>query len=454
MSKPIILCVDDEKIVLKALEIQLGRKFGHQYSFEYAETGDEAIEIVQEIVNKGEIFPLIISDQQMPGLKGNELLKKVHKISAKTLKILLTGQADASAIGDIVNNASLYRYISKPWDAEDLTLTITEALRSFLQDKKIEEQNTELEKLVQELKEYNETLEKKVEKRTELINMQKEEIAHALEILLIQKDEIELSHKQITDSIAYAQRIQNAVLPNQELINTLLPEHFILFKPRDIVSGDFYFVKQIRNHLLVAAADCTGHGVPGAFMSMLGVAFLNEITQKPEIQKASQVLNELRKQIKQSLQQTGKYGEQQDGMDIAFCSINIQTLEMSFAGAYNPCWIFRTINNEEGAPIHYSLFALEADHMPVGVYLKEHDFSEKKIQLQKGDIFYIFSDGFHSQFGGVQKNKYKIKQLNLFLQTICHLPLSEQKELLETEFTRWKGKEEQTDDVLILGVRV
>ena len=137
MKKSIIICVDDEPVVLKGLETQLGRIFGKDYSIEFAENGEEALDIIEEIQKNGDVFPLIISDQLMPGIKGNELLKKIHQISEKTLKILLTGQADAAAVGDAVNNAKLYRYISKPWDAEDLVLTVTEALRSYFQDKKL-----------------------------------------------------------------------------------------------------------------------------------------------------------------------------------------------------------------------------------------------------------------------------------------------------------------------------
>jgi serine phosphatase RsbU (regulator of sigma subunit) len=285
-------------------------------------------------------------------------------------------------------------------------------------------------------------------KKNEELKQQKEEISATLEVVSLQKKEIEDAQKQTNASISYAQRIQNAVLPNQKFIDTLLKEHFIFFKPRDIVSGDFYFIKQINDYFLIAAADCTGHGVPGAFMSMLGIAILNEITQKTEIMHSNQILNDLRRQIKNSLNQTGKIGEQQDGMDIAFCAINTTTLEMSFAGAYNPCWIFRTTNNET------NLIELAADRMPVGIHIKEKDFSEQIFQLQKGDVFYIFSDGYYSQFGGAANNKYKTKRLREFLQTNYHKSLSEQKEAIENEFNTWKGSNLQTDDVLVIGVGV
>ncbi len=315
-------------------------------------------------------------------------------------------------------------------------------------------------------------LENIVMERTAEINQKKEEIqakADYLEManqeITSQKEEIQRSHKNMTDSILYAKRIQTAVLPNNELIQTLIPSHFILFKPRDIVSGDFYFLKRIRNYTLIAAADCTGHGVPGAFMSMLGVALLNEIVSKAEVQSASQVLDDLRTQLKNSLQQTGQHGEQQDGLDIEFCAINNDTLEMSFAGAYNPCWIFRNelritnyelqIENDEQFVIRNSQFViLEADRQPVGIYIKEKPFTEHKFQLQKGDVIYLFSDGYQSQFGGDKNETFKVKRFKDLLSEIYQLPMQKQKEIMEAKFLEWKGTLEQTDDVLVVGIKI
>jgi len=310
-----------------------------------------------------------------------------------------------------------------------------------------------------------------IEDKNEELYQQKEEI-------LTQNEQLELANKEITNqkqliekslhdinsSISYASRIQKAILPQIEIFSKFFPDNFILFKPRDVVSGDFYFIKKVNNHLVIAAADCTGHGIPGAFMSVLGMSLLNEIVTKREITSSSQVLNELRTQIKISLQQSGEKGEQQDGMDIAFCTINIETMVLNFAGAYNPCWIFRNeelgimnyeLKNKEQFITHNSkLIILEADRMPVGVYLKEKDFSEQIFQLQKGDNFYLFSDGYHSQFGSDKNEKFKIKRMKEFLQSICNKPMNEQRELLELDFNNWKGDKEQTDDVLVIGVRI
>jgi serine phosphatase RsbU (regulator of sigma subunit)/ligand-binding sensor domain-containing protein len=310
-------------------------------------------------------------------------------------------------------------------------------------------------------------LEKIVVERTSEISNQKEEIqtqADELELANIeitnQKEEIQNSHRQTVASINYASRIQQAILPKSNILNSLNLENFILFKPSNIVSGDFYFIKQINNYIIIVAADCTGHGVPGAFMSMLGITLLNEIIRSKVVDNSAYILDELREQIKNALQQTGQTGEQQDGMDIAFCSINTDTLEMSFAGAHNPCWIFRSekiaANSEQSLPFtnHYSLFTLEADHQPVGIFLKEKPFTENKIQLQKNDIFYIFSDGYQSQFGGQKNQKFKTSRFKELLSDICSLSMSEQKQILENKFNEWKGALEQTDDVLVVGIKI
>jgi len=296
----------------------------------------------------------------------------------------------------------------------------------------------------------------------EEITAQRDEITTQRDEILMQKSEIEKKNQSITQSITYAGRIQNAVLPSLNNIISIFNDFFVFFQPRDIISGDFYFIKKINNYVIISVADCTGHGVPGAFMSVLGISLLKEISIKKEITTSSQVLNELREQIKSSLQQTGQHGEQQDGMDIAFCSINSETLEMSFSGAHNPCWIFRTIENEQLkidneknklSIINYQLSILEADHQPIGIYLKEKPFTEHKFQLQKDDIIYLFSDGYESQFGGEKNEKFKTKRFKDLLSEINILPLAEQEQILEQKFNEWKGNYEQTDDVLVVGVK-
>ncbi len=286
--------------------------------------------------------------------------------------------------------------------------------------------------------------------------------------LLAEKNNLIEEQKQnITDSILYAKRIQQAILPSREFIDSVLPEHFILFRPRDIVSGDYYWITQKENKIIVTAADCTGHGVPGAFMSMLGVSFLNEIVNKNNVTQANLILNNLREHVKRTLSQTGKQNEAKDGMDIALCVIDIDNNNLQFSGAYNSLYVIRSsndalINNntQQSATLisqdeKYGLFEVKADHMPVGIYLKEKEsFTNNIIKINKGDALYIFSDGFSDQFGGEKGSKFKSKKFKELLLSIQDESMVKQKEILNTTIEKWKGDIEQIDDILVFGLKI
>ncbi len=259
------------------------------------------------------------------------------------------------------------------------------------------------------------------------------------------KDLLAFQKKQITDSIEYASRIQTAVLPPGEYISKLIPEHFIFYKPRDIVSGDFYWITHKEGKTIIAAVDCTGHGVPGAFMSMLGFAFLNEIVNKSTEIKASAILNQLRDYVKESLHQTGKDDETKDGMDIALCIIDTDNFKLQYSGAYNPLYLIRNEN----------LISLKADRMPIGIHLIEKEsFTNHEIDIQKGDTIYVFTDGYVDQFGGPDVRKFKLLPFKEMLLKIKDQSMDEQKRLLEEQFNVWKGDSEQIDDVLVMGIRI
>jgi serine phosphatase RsbU (regulator of sigma subunit) len=259
-----------------------------------------------------------------------------------------------------------------------------------------------------------------------------------------QRDKILKQQKSITSSIEYAKRIQTAVLPPTDYLDKCMPEHFVLFKPRDIVSGDFYWIKKIKKYLIIAAADCTGHGVPGAFMSMLGVAFLNEITTRQDVTSANQVLDRLRTYIKTSLRQSGKRYESPDGMDIALCVVDTETRKLQFAGAYIPLYFIR--DNK--------LNILKPDIMPIGYFRKEKQFSNQEIQMMPADIFYIFSDGYFDQFGGENHTKFNLEKFKHLFIEIHRKPMSQQKEILEKTIEEWKGNNDQIDDILIIGFKI
>jgi len=259
-----------------------------------------------------------------------------------------------------------------------------------------------------------------------------------------QRDQIFQQKQEITDSIHYAKRIQNAVLPREELLDKL-SDHFILFKPRDIVSGDYYWMTEKDGKTFVLAADCTGHGVPGAFMSMLGISFMNEIVNKSDNTEANLILNQLRENVVQSLHQRGEEGEQKDGMDLALCVIDIKTKKIQYAGAYNPLYLIR-----KGKLIEY-----KADKMPIGIYAeKDHSFTNNEIETQKGDTFYMFSDGYVDQFGGPRAKKFMSKKFKELLLNICPKSMKEQREILDRTIEEWKGQIEQIDDIIVMGFRI
>ncbi len=278
-----------------------------------------------------------------------------------------------------------------------------------------------------------------------------------------QNKEIEHKNKEITDSIFYAKKIQEAIMPSSSFINELFPESFVLFKPKDIVSGDFYWATQKNNKILIAAADCTGHGVPGAFMSMLGNDNLNEIVIDRNTLEPNEILNGARLGIIKALKQKGESGENKDGMDIAMLVYDRENLKLEYSGANNPLYIIRKNSHSPFVGYsynivqdRYSLLEIKGNKFPVGIYINNElpPFTSHTLQLEKGDTFYIFSDGFADQFGGEAGKKFKYNKLKELLLSIQELPLPEQSRVLEDTFYNWKGNLEQVDDVLLIGMRV
>ncbi len=259
-----------------------------------------------------------------------------------------------------------------------------------------------------------------------------------------QKHLVDEKQKEILDSIRYAKRIQNAILKSEEHESKHLPEHFILFKPKDIVSGDFYWAFEKNNYLYLAAADCTGHGVPGAFLTMLGISFLNEISAVEKSLLPSELIELLRERVIKELSQTGASGETKDGMDISLMRLNLKTLELDWTGANNPLYI---ISNNE-------LKEIKGDKQPVGYSYDMKPFTNHKIQLKKGDYISVFTDGFADQFGGDKGKKYKYSSFKNKLISIHSQKLFLQKNMLDEEFENWKGDLEQVDDVCVIGLRL
>lgn len=310
-------------------------------------------------------------------------------------------------------------------EAQFFWLKITKAQLDLIEQQKkdIIEKNEEI--LVQS----NQLIE-----RTEKIEIQKKELVEQA-IELEEHWNIALKSKAvILDSINYAKKIQKAVFPSNENVNEVLGEYFLLFKPRDIVSGDFFWIKKIKDSIIIAVADCTGHGVPGAFMSMLGTSFLNEIVRSENIENTDEILNLLRYKVKESLGQEGRKNETKDGMDIALYSVNTKTLELNYSGAHNSLYIIRENLEKE-------LTVLKADRQPIGIHVVEKNFTKHKYQLEKGDCLYSFSDGYTDQFGGEKGRKYKIKNFKEILLANYKKPMSEQKKILNNTLETWMGRE-------------
>lgn len=257
--------------------------------------------------------------------------------------------------------------------------------------------------------------------------------------------EIEAQKQEITSSIEYASRIQMAMLPIKDHFRNAFSDHFIFFKPRDIVSGDFYWFGEDEKHFFFTVADCTGHGVPGAFMSTMGISTLNEIIANKSDLQANRVLNLLREKTKMSLHQTGKVGEAADGMDVAFCILHKNKSTLEYSGAYNPLFIFQGGEFKE----------YKGDRMPIGIYYGEmKPFTNYEINVNRGDVIYIFSDGFADQFGGPDGVKYKKSNLKKLLSEIYYKPMAEQRQIVENEFEKWKGRVEQVDDITMIGMKI
>jgi serine phosphatase RsbU (regulator of sigma subunit) len=286
--------------------------------------------------------------------------------------------------------------------------------------------------MISQLESYYYELEEKVKERT--IKIEK------------QKAEIEEQKKHIMDSIYYARRIQNAILPSFNIINNHLKNYFILYLPKDIVSGDFYWVHEADGLFMIAAVDCTGHGVPGAFMSIVGFNQLNYVVTVRKARKAATILDELNKGVITTLNENTSDGSIKDGMDMALCIFNFKAGKAEFAGANNPLYLIR--NNK--------LIKYRGDKFPIGAFegSRPQMFNNNEIDLTKGDCFYLFSDGYADQFGGPDNKKFMYKRLEDLLMEIHLQPVENQKEMLKTRLTEWKGNNDQVDDILVIGIKL
>ena len=549
MKKCTILCVDDEKMILDNLEDQIRQRMGEEFDIEIAESGAEALEIMEELEADGRPLAAIISDQMMPVMKGDEFLIEAHRRLPDTPKILLTGQADLEAIQNAINNSKLYRYISKPWEAHDLMMTVEEAARSYLQHIQLLEYNELLralnrasqeisgemnlnilvEKLITStikntgaqkgylvmkrdgelmieavssileeeasrlkrelvinrsfvtqniLEKINITLnsldsnyhrmaspisnkgkhigyvyvesseqEKYFDRhQREVLEMLASQAAISLENASLYRN-LELKNQDILDSIAYARRIQMAIMPQISLLQDAWPRSFVQYKPKAIVSGDFYWFSKKEDHLLVAAVDCTGHGVPGAFMSVMGSNFLNQIVNDYSIYNPDTILRILDSKVRDGLNQYEvKNGYNQDGMDIALISIHLPSRKVQYSGARRPLYLLRDEEIVEFSGTKASI-GERREEKEESVAFPAHEFKAKP-----KDRVYLFSDGFVDQFGGVKGKKFGRKRFQKLLLETGGNSIDAQLHLIDQASIDWQGEQEQTDDILLIGL--
>jgi tetratricopeptide (TPR) repeat protein len=276
-----------------------------------------------------------------------------------------------------------------------------------------------------------------------IITTQKEEVEEQKAELEKQKILVEEKNKDILDSITYAKRLQDAILPPISVIKQYLPDSFILYKPKDIVAGDFYWMERAGDHILIAACDCTGHGVPGALVSVVCSNALNRAHNEFKIRNTGKVLDKVRDLVLETFEKS-EGGDVKDGMDISFCAINTKTGDVEWSGAYNPLWY--TSNGE--------LKEITGDKQPIGKVDNPKAFSTHTLQLKKGDAIYLFTDGYADQFGGPQGKKFKYKQLQQLLIDNVKLTMEEQGRVLNNTLEAWKGSLEQVDDILVMGIKV
>ncbi|MCG8699669.1 MAG: SpoIIE family protein phosphatase, partial [Bacteroidales bacterium] len=271
---------------------------------------------------------------------------------------------------------------------------------------------------------------------------EKERIAKKIQL---QKEELTLKNKSITDSINYARRIQMAMMPSLKTFSHFFPDSFVLYLPKDIVSGDFYWINEVEDRIFFSAVDCTGHGVPGAFMSIIGFELFRRITETEKIQEPASILNHLSQNIRTLF--SDEDSRLHDGMDLAFCSIDKNFKTLQFSGAFNPLYIIRNNSIIEHKGNRFSVGWNGTDDV-------DKEFINHTIPLQPGDVIYIFTDGYADQFGGPEGKKYKYRRFRHLLLALHQLSMDRQEEFLKKSILEWKGDLDQVDDILVIGIRV
>lgn len=415
----------------------------------------EAAQLLYEIYNSKQNYQLAlkyyrISDQTNDSMFNEKSMRTInnlinkYELDKKQKEIQLL-QKDKLIAQEREKNQKIYTWIFAI--GSFLLIVLTYIL--FRSRQKEQKSKKLLEGKNYEIIEKNTVLNAKNEK----ITLQKKEIEEQhFKIQKIYKI-VEEKNNNIMQSLVYASRIQSALLPSAEkLIARNFDDYFIIFKPRDYVSGDFYWAKKAQNAIYIAIADCTGHGVPGALMSMLGISLLNQIVNSTCNLSANEVLNSLRNMLIQLLRQSNTKEDPQDGMDISLSKFYPENNKLEYSGAYNSLYILRPIDKEI---FKFKHIELKGNRMPIGIHpFMNKQFENKTIELKKNDLLYMFTDGYSSQFGGKNYEKYKTSRLIQKIDDIADNKMNIQKSKLEKEFINWQNNNDQIDDILIMGLKV
>ncbi|KOY85008.1 hypothetical protein AD998_01580 [bacterium 336/3] len=403
---PNILYIDDEESNLRIFKINFKRHYNVFVTTEIKEA--------REILEKNNIH-LIITDQKMPEMTGTEFLKSVLPYYPDVIRIVLTGFSDIQDLIQAVNECSIHQYMTKPYDNGEMKLTLDKALESF----KLQNDNKDL---VKQLQKANEELEAKVIERT---------------------NQLMLTNIRITDSIRYARKIQRSILSTEQDFSKYFQDNFSLYQPKDIVGGDFYASFDKDDRIIVAAGDCTGHGVPGALMSILGSSLLHSIIDYKDEYSTDNILNSLRSGVIRTLKQDDN--DNKDGMEIGIIAYhpNSQILEFT-SSRLNLLYFY---NGE--------MFELKGDRRSIGgADDTDHVFAKQEIKVEPNTYFYMFSDGLQDQFGGAEKKRLGSRKLKEILFQIHQKPFHEQKDFLENFIKDWIADDHQIDDIMVLGFKV
>jgi serine phosphatase RsbU (regulator of sigma subunit)/FixJ family two-component response regulator len=567
MEKLYVLFVDDDTTLLSSIKHELSVELGPEYVIETADSAESALEVFDELREEKRDVAVIVTDQVMPRMKGDEFLIRIHRIAPEIKKILLTGRADAEAVGNAVNHGGLYNFIAKPWQKGDLALTVKQAANAYVNERRLKEKQrlmSDVERyvsvlseeirlfpwmekllrrivkdadcnralfhvilhgqsffmqcdvngdiLVQEInkKEFAarfpavvfdrvaETLqpflydadrhgvpaewsllgsfycvpferkercvatlylesEKKrghfTPKRIEFINTVVAQAAVSLENALLYESVeqkvrdrtrlLDLKNRDVETAVEYARKIQYAILPDASGLEKYFSKAFVWYEAKDVVSGDFYWFGEKNGFVFIAAVDCTGHGVPGAFMSVLGYALLNQVIMEQGIVETDQILYALHERVVSMLSRKQKEKDRLDGMDVALCRFDLKKNVIRFSGANRPL-------------LHYGLHGM-TEYKParhaVGSSYDTPVFHAETIKFTPGDSVYLFTDGLGEQIGGDKRQKFSYRRVVNTIEYYAGEPLEKQKEMLVQAYNDWRGTYPQTDDLLVIGVR-